>query len=247
MKDDHNPAIPNTPLPDWEMLGQIPIVDNGENLQPTSLASDPIYTYPAYFKMGIPGALPECHLRMGAFNRLLAACAHLPNGYRLIVLDAWRPFAVQQYLYDKLISRLESSPEKTIFEARDMISPPSHLRSAPSPHITGGSIDITLADNCGRLLNMGTFFDEMNALSYTASLENISSPSPEQIEARTNRRILYNAMIAAGFTNLPSEWWHFDFGNQLWAWFLDKKQAIYSTTSPHTWDVWGDSQNAEGS
>lgn len=29
-----------------------------------------------------------------------------------------------------------------------------------------------------------------------------------------NRKILYDAMIIAGFTNYPEEWWHFDFGNQ---------------------------------
>ena len=25
-------------------------------------------------------------------------------------------------------------------------------------------------------------------------------------------------MLDAGFSNLPSEWWHYDFGDQLWAW-----------------------------
>ena len=37
---------------------------------------------------------------------------------------------------------------------------------------------------------------------------------------------LYNAMIKAGFTNLPSEVWHYDYGNRAWAYY-NKKPAIY--------------------
>ena len=43
---------------------------------------------------------------------------------------------------------------------------------------------------------------------------------------RENRRLLYNTMVGQGFTNLPSEWWHFDYGNRFWA-FYKKKKAIY--------------------
>ena len=33
-------------------------------------------------------------------------------------------------------------------------------------------------------------------------------------------------MIKAGFTNLPSEIWHYDYGNRAWAYY-NKKPAIY--------------------
>lgn len=39
----------------------------------------------------------------------------------------------------------------------------------------------------------------------------------------TNRRLLYNAMISAGFTNLPSEWWHYDYDTKFWGYFTGKK------------------------
>lgn len=29
--------------------------------------------------------------------------------------------------------------------------------------------------------------------------------------------MLYNVMKAVGFTNLPSEWWHYDYGDDKWA------------------------------
>ena len=38
--------------------------------------------------------------------------------------------------------------------------------------------------------------------------------------------MLYNAMTNAGFTNLPSEIWHYDYGNRAWA-FYNNKPSIY--------------------
>ncbi len=38
----------------------------------------------------------------------------------------------------------------------------------------------------------------------------------EDEQVRENRRLLYYAMIDAGFTNLPSEWWHYDYGDRFW-------------------------------
>jgi D-alanyl-D-alanine dipeptidase len=47
-----------------------------------------------------------------------------------------------------------------------------------------------------------------------------------------NRRLLHNTMTDAGFVNLPSEWWHFDYGDQLWAWANKKDHAIYGAAQP---------------
>jgi D-alanyl-D-alanine dipeptidase len=34
-------------------------------------------------------------------------------------------------------------------------------------------------------------------------------------------------MHQQGFTNLPSEWWHFDYGDQLWAYYGAHPHAHY--------------------
>ena len=34
-------------------------------------------------------------------------------------------------------------------------------------------------------------------------------------------------MISVGFTNLPSEWWHYDYGTKFWAYF-NNTDALYS-------------------
>lgn len=228
-----NKPIPENPVPDWEAVSRVPIKENHEPLHPLSLCPHCL-VYPAYYKMGIPGALPECFTRTNVYQRLILAGSKLPPGMRLVVLDGWRPYDVQQYLYDTLLNLMKRvHPEDDVAdiakEARNLVSPPSANKDMPSPHLTGGSVDVTLAGENGVLLDMGTLFDEASPQSFTAALENLGNAYQG---ARHHRRILYHAMIEAGFTNLPTEWWHFDFGNQLWAWHSGEAYALYGGTKP---------------
>lgn len=232
-----NLAIPDIPLPPWEEVSKIPIIESNEKLQPATLASHLWRVYPIYFKMMLPHAVPECFLRMGVYKRLLKVASLLPETLTLVVLDGWRDFALQQHLFDTLVEIVKlKHPERSLLqikeEVRSLVSPPSVLSSSPSPHLTGGAVDVTLCDKNGVLLDMGTVFDEASPWSYTASYEGINTPNDMQINIRNNRRLLYNAMISAGFTNLSSEWWHFDFGDQLWAWYSGNKNAQYGATNP---------------
>ncbi|AYA41285.1 hypothetical protein HZS38_13005 [Xenorhabdus nematophila] len=87
---------------------------------------------------------------------------------------------------------------------------------------------VTLFDIAsGQALWLGTAFDEVSELSYTAALE--KSPD-ENMPATLYRRLLYQAMTQVGFSNLPTEWWHYDYGNSLWA-FYKNKTAIYGATA----------------
>ena len=100
---------------------------------------------------------------------------------------------------------------------------PSDDEEIPPLHSTGGSIDLTLVyTDTKKELDMGVEFDEFSLLTNTNYFEehNIND------NIKYNRRILYNSMIKAGFTNLPSEVWHYDYGNRAWA-FYKKTKAIY--------------------
>lgn len=224
--------IPFKPEPIWDEVLKITIDDNQEPLVPTSLAPWLLTMYPAYYKMGIPNALPECHVRIGIYQRLLKAAEQLPKGISLLVLDGWRPYVVQKYLYDTLYNALAAklitkSPLELENLTREFVSLPSAVATAPSPHLTGGSVDVTLIDQQGLMLDMGTQFDEASSLSHTHAFEEIAEPNEQQQAVIENRRLLYEVMRQVGFTNLPSEWWHFDFGNQLWAWYSGTERAIY--------------------
>jgi len=222
--------------PIWDVMESVIIKENYEPLVPVSMSSE-IKCYPIYYKMGVGESIPECFVRKSVFEKLLQAASYLPDGINLVVLDGWRPYGVQQYLYDTFFNHLQNLPENSgcdedtlVAMTRNIVSPARTNASAPSPHLTGGAVDVTLCDTSGRLLDMGTVFDESSPLSWTAALEGCKDIDPEVVN---NRRMLYHVMTKAGFTNLPSEWWHYDYGDQLWAYYKKQPVAIYGKTNPN--------------
>ncbi|MZI92750.1 D-alanyl-D-alanine dipeptidase [Vibrio sp. CAIM 722] len=223
--------------PTWDVMESIIIDDCGEPLVPASMSSI-IKTYPIYYKMGVGHAVPECFVRRTVLDKLVEAAKQLPTGIHLVILDGWRPYAVQQVLYDTVYEYFRTAPEHQgsgmdtlVALTRNIASPARTDPTCPSPHLTGGAVDVTLCDDAGQLLDMGTVFDENSPLAWTAALEDRHSNQISQ-EALNNRRMLYYVMTQAGFTNLPSEWWHFDYGDQLWAYFKHQSTAIYGGTKP---------------
>jgi D-alanyl-D-alanine dipeptidase len=91
-------------------------------------------------------------------------------------------------------------------------------------HSTGGSVDLTLVDESGAELDMGTGFDHFGPEAAALYFER----GEVNKRAGDNRRILRKALIEAGFRYDEDEWWHFDYGNQIWAAALHKPKAIYS-------------------
>lgn len=178
--------------------------------------------------MGMQNAENQCFVRKEVYQKLLLASTYLPRGIRFKILDAWRPFRLQEELYEvysaqiirkfDMVSAGEEEQKKLIAQ---FVSEPSTNRDIPPVHTTGGAVDLTLVNENGEELNMGTEFDAFSASAYTAYYEDGTD-----IEVRDNRRILYHAMTSAGFTNLPSEWWHFDYGDRFWAHY-HKQPAIY--------------------
>lgn len=240
--DSYNAAltpIPSMPAPAWPSISHINIQDCGERLIPMSLAPPPIMVFPAYSRLGIPGAIPECFVREGVYRALLAAARSLPQGIKMLVLDGWRPWRVQQYLFDTLHEAIhhhhpKASEDELLTRTREFVSLPSRDPTAPSPHLTGGAVDITLCDSDGLPLDMGTLFDEAVPASHTDHFEQVDDLNPSQRQARDHRRLLYSVMQQQGFTNLPSEWWHFDFGDQLWAHYGGHGHACYGPTELDT-------------
>lgn len=225
-----NPPIPPFAETDWERVRAIPIADPAPALY--LLPSAPYWHIrPVYAELGIHGAITTCYLRAEVIFRLKQAAENIAaHGYQLHILDGWRPPAVQQALYDDIYHELrtrhpEDSDAERHIRTQHFVSLPSTNPKRPSPHFTGGSVDVVLSQN-GILLDMGSHFDEPSRRSYTDAYEHTDN------DIRTRRRILYHAMIRAGFTNLPSEWWHYDYGNQNWAHYSNHPVAYYGLVYP---------------
>ena len=81
--------------------------------------------------------------------------------------------------------------------------------AAESGHSTGGAVDVTLY-YCGKEIDCGGKY-----LTFTPSTPTWSKEL-SSLQQRC-RFILYDAMTAAGFINYPLEWWHFCYGDKMYA------------------------------
>ena len=190
---------------------------------------------PPYYE-SIPGSIPELLLRKSVAARLKGADARLRrSGLKLFVHDGYRPLAVQTYFHDVWMpARVrEKQPGLTdaelLIEVEKYWAAPSRSETQPAPHSTGGATDLTLCFlGSGEPLHMGSIFDDVTAIAHTDYLETKSDlASYSEIEARQNRRLLYWVMREAGFANHPNEWWHFSWGDQLWARITGEGAAVF--------------------
>jgi D-alanyl-D-alanine dipeptidase len=108
-------------------------------------------------------------------------------------------------------------------------APPSVDENAPAPHATGGAVDLTLRRKGGDPLWMGSLFDDVTALANRDRFEQLSAEnfSFSDQEAQANRRLLHWLMTEEGFAGHPDEWWHFSWGDQMWAALTDAPAAHY--------------------
>ena len=175
-------------------------------------------------------AINKCLVRKEVLERLLIAKAYLPKGITFKIWDAYRPMSLQKELFYKYMQQIidefnlmEKNEEERKRIINSYVALPNEDETFPPQHTTGGSVDITLAYSDTReTIDLGISFDSFSYLTNTDAFEKDNMDE----NVRNNRRILYNAMTKAGFTNLPSECWHFDYGNRNWAYY-NNKPAIY--------------------
>lgn len=192
-----------------------------------------------YYRNRIPGAVEECYVREGLARLLSKAAKEMPAGWQFVIYDGWRPIKVQQSLYNSYYKMLVLKyPDKQPSELRALaskyVSLPSDDPDKPSPHNTGGAIDLGIRNEREHDLDMGSRFDDFGTRSRTDYFELEAQKgvaAPEDRMCLENRRILYSLMIDVGFTNYPEEWWHYDYGNQFWAKLNREQNAMYGAIS----------------
>lgn len=177
----------------------------------------------------IDGSLPRLWCRKGILSMLLSANKSLEEfGCELVVYDAYRPIATQWGLWTWALERIKKdNPDLPRAELEALTSQYSSDPRRFNPedpttwpvHSSGASIDVMLRTlDGGYELDMGTTFDELSPLAHTDQLEHALHSGLIDMDnsALKNRRLLYWTMTKAGFENYPSEYWHFDFGNQMY-------------------------------
>lgn len=97
----------------------------------------------------LEGSLLTIFARQSVVQRLLIAEQLLPAGHHLLVFDAYRTYKVQKSLHDfykqKLREKYPAMDDETLeSETQKYVSLPSMDPTRPSPHTTGGSVDVAI-------------------------------------------------------------------------------------------------------
>jgi zinc D-Ala-D-Ala dipeptidase len=207
---------------------------------PIEFSSEPLVAIPSpefdlvtphpYAVLGAPyGDKSPFYVRSGVLDRLRQAQKTLQTlkpGWRIQIFDAYRPVAVQQFMVDYTFGQVVRdrgwdlqtlTPEQhqdALAQVYQFWAVPNMNPATPPPHSTGAAIDITLVDSDGQVINMGSEIDEISVRSYPDHF--IGNAEFECFDQ--NRQVLNVVMRSAGFARHYHEWWHFSWGDQLWAW-----------------------------
>jgi D-alanyl-D-alanine dipeptidase len=117
-------------------------------------------------------------------------------GYTFIVFDALRPHSVQWIMWD----RVKDTPQRKYVANAEI----------GSPHNYGMAIDLSLLDEKGHELDMGTPFDSFSEVSEPQLEERFLKEGKLTKAQMENRMILRRVMTGAGFHQLSHEWWHYN-------------------------------------
>jgi zinc D-Ala-D-Ala dipeptidase len=184
----------------------------------------------------IDGCISTVWSRRLVAEKLLEANSLLrPYNSEVFVWDGYRSIETQKGLWSFFWKKsLDEMPTATDDRRRvDVLNyvsdPMSFNRTDPGTwpvHSTGGAVDLTLRNTeTLELLDMGTSFDEMSKFSRSDFYERALKRGDinDQTPALRNRRLLHWAMESVGFVNYPLEFWHFDWGDQMFIYNLREK------------------------
>lgn len=133
-----------------------------------------------------------CFLRLKTVKALILANQEfLKMGYKIKLYDCYRPLDVQKQMW-------------AIVPNPNYVANPNK----GSIHNKGCAIDISLVDNLGNELDMGTKFDHFGI----EASHNFLKLNENTIQ---NRMLLKKIMKNANFNSFESEWWHYNLAKGL--------------------------------
>jgi D-alanyl-D-alanine dipeptidase len=223
-----------------KIWNKIPIKENGDKL--IAIPSNLNFLDPhPYSNLGAPyqDKTSIWKLREEVVKRLVKANDYLisNNSFYLLIYDSWRPLEVQEFMFKRAFllecEKFDIDPSledmkfypSILKKVEKFWAYPSHDSNCPPPHSTGGALDVCLSDKEGNIVDMGSKVDQMDETSQPDFYENIINE--KAIIWNSRRNLLSHVMNKFGFAQHPNEWWHFSYGDQLWAWKNKKANALY--------------------
>ena len=157
------------------------------------------------------------YCRLSVAERLRNVAAELGTmGLGLYIYELYRSPEEQQVRYQKTYRQLEGMypdvKEREAYARRC-------TAGVGGGHQTGAAVDLTLCGADGSPLDMGSVYpDKCPEMVTSCRLDK---------EVMSRRKLLCAVMRKAGFVNYPGEWWHFSYGDRMWAAYRYRRFAIY--------------------
>jgi D-alanyl-D-alanine dipeptidase len=147
----------------------------------------------------------RCLIRKEVAPKLITAQRWIDahhQGLHLLFKDCYRPDHIQRVLWDAV---------KGTGRAGYVADPNTPEGSV---HNYGAAVDVTLADDDGVELDMGTPFDHLGNLAQPRFEEKYLAEGQLTRAQVDHRLILRTAMRHARLYTIPNEWWHFEDGRK---------------------------------
>lgn len=210
----------------------IPIEESGEPL--VNLDQYGFLLAFSYFNDGF-AVYKNALARKTTAEKLLLAKNSLPRGYNFKIYDPWRSIQTQQNMVDDFARKIRLlhpgwNEEQVMKETYEFAAPVTNNPAQPPNHNTGGAVDLTIVDEADNELDMGGEFDETTERSFVSHYKDKTDEYSQKMH--TNRMLLQKVMTEQGFAINDNEWWHFDYGNQRWAYLTGHDKASYGSIEP---------------
>ena len=137
--------------------------------------------------------LPHFACKVAAAQRLLR---ERRPGWRLLVCDAARPVSVQRQMYE-----LVKGTPNQVYVADG---------TRGGRHNYGVAVDVTLLDETGAPVDMGTPVDFFGDEAHTGNEPALAAEGRISAEACRNRQLLGSVMRQAGLVPYRRVWWHYE-------------------------------------
>ncbi|MBI5218611.1 MAG: M15 family metallopeptidase [Bacteroidia bacterium] len=154
-----------------------------------------------FLKKNLYGNLTEGYLQEPVVRQLVKAQQYLKDtfpGYSLVVYDATRPWSIQKMMWDSM--------KISVDEKSKYISNPAY----GSLHNYGAAVDVSIIDENGKELDMGTPYDSFEYLAYPVFEKDYLKAGRLTKKQIASRELLRTIMTKALFGGITTEWWHFN-------------------------------------
>jgi D-alanyl-D-alanine dipeptidase len=173
--------------------------------------------------------------RIALVERVAAAACALPPGLAIKIVEVYRPPQVQRTAFAKYRAEVQALRPELDAAALDLEASRFIAPISVAPHPTGAAVDLTLCDERGNELDMGT---SLNDVDWSGSTRTYTDSTEVSLDVRQRRKLLADALRAVGLVNYPSEWWHWSFGDRYWAWATKAPCARYGVVEEDALAEW---------